>query len=213
MRKTFIAVAAAGGNTVTVTFTVAAAYPDIRIAEYSGLDTVNPLDVSVGTQGNSATSDSGPVTTTNVNDLLVGANLVQTVTSAAGTGYTSRVITSPDADILEDRVVTVAGSYNATATVSAGAWIMQMVAFRGAGSVPDTTPPTAPSNLTTTTSPPVVQAVQSYINSTALTTHTTAPFDSSGGDWVRSTELTTPATEVVTATVLPAESLAVAVSV
>jgi hypothetical protein len=179
-----IAAAAAGGNTVTVTFTVAAAYPDIRIAEYSGLDTVNPLDASAGAQGNSGTSDSGAVTTTNANDLLVGANLVQTTTTGPGTGFTNRIITSPDADILEDRVVTVAGSYNATATVSAGAWIMQIVAFRAAGSVPDTTPPTAPSNLTTTTSPPVVQAVQSYINSTALATHTTAPFNSSGGDLI-----------------------------
>src|SRR5215831_20944596 len=35
--------ATASGNTVTVTFTRAAAFPDIRIAEYSGVDTSNPL--------------------------------------------------------------------------------------------------------------------------------------------------------------------------
>ncbi len=179
-----IAAAAAGANTVTVKFTVAAVYPDIRIAEYSGLDTVNPLDVSVGTQGNSATSNSGTVTTTNANDLLVGANLVQTLTSGPGTGYTSRVITSPDGDILEDRVVATIGSYNATAPLSSGAWIMQMVAFRVGPAPPDTTPPTAPSNLAVTSPAPVVQTVQSYINSTFLTTHTTAPFDSSGGDLI-----------------------------
>src|SRR5262249_3084531 len=33
---------------------------------------------------------------------------------------------------------------------SSGAWIMHMVAFRAALSTPDTTPPTAPSNLTAT---------------------------------------------------------------
>jgi len=148
-----IAGAAAGGNTVTVTFTVAAVYPDIRIAEYSGVDTVNPLDVGVGAQGNSATSNSGTVSTTNANDLLVGANLVQSLTTGPGIGYTSRVITSPDGDILEDRVVTAVGSYSATATISSGAWIMQMVAFRATGGTGGTTP-TAPTNLTATSADP-----------------------------------------------------------
>ena len=130
-----IASAAAGTNTVTVTFSVAAVGVDIRIAEYSGLDQLNPLDVAVGAQGNSATPDSGFITTTSANDLLIGANLVQTLTTGPGTGFTSRVITSPDGDILEDRVVTAVGSYDATAPVNpSGLWIMQMVAFRAAGS-------------------------------------------------------------------------------
>ncbi|MGH9356728.1 MAG: hypothetical protein ACRD10_11415, partial [Terriglobia bacterium] len=38
-----IAPAAAGANTVTVTFSAAAAYPDIRILEYSGADSTNPV--------------------------------------------------------------------------------------------------------------------------------------------------------------------------
>src|SRR5712671_6938154 len=126
-----ISTASAGANTVTVTFTIAATYPDIRIAEYSGLDTVNPLDVAVGAQGSGTSSNSGTITTTNANDLLIGANLVQTGTSGAGTGYTNRVITSPDGDILEDRVVTTIGSYAATAPISPSAqWIMQLVAFK-----------------------------------------------------------------------------------
>ncbi len=125
--------AAPNANVVTVTFTTAAISPDIRIAEYDGLDTVNPLDVVAAAQGNSALSSSGTVTTTNANDLLVGANLVQTVTTGPGTGFTNRVITSPDGDILEDRAVTTTGSYSATAPDSpAGGWIMQMVAFRSA---------------------------------------------------------------------------------
>ena len=128
-----IAAAAANGNAVTVTFNVAANFPDIRIAEYGGLDPVNPLDVVVAAAGSSTTSNSGAVTTTNANDLLVAANLVQTLTTGPGTGYTQRLITNPDADILEDRVVTAIGSYSATAPVSpSGAWIMPMVAFRAA---------------------------------------------------------------------------------
>jgi hypothetical protein len=148
-----IAAAPAGANSVTVAFSVAAIFPDIRIAEYSGIDTSNPLDVARGAQGNSSSSDSGPVTTNNANDLLVGANMVQTGTVGAGPGYTSRIITNPDSDILEDRVVTALGSYSATAPASPSAqWIMQLVAFKAAGSAPT---PTAPSSLTATPAGPV----------------------------------------------------------
>src|SRR6266403_208207 len=130
-----ISAAAAGANSVIVTFSLAASFPDIRIAEYSGLDTVSPLDVSAGTQGTTtSTSNSGSVTTSGANDLLVGANLVQATTTGAGAGYTSRGITG-DGDILEDRVVSATGSYNATAALDKiQSWIMQMVAFRAAGS-------------------------------------------------------------------------------
>ena len=40
-----------------------------------------------------------------------------------------RVITSPDADIVEDRTATGAGSYAATAPVN-DTWVMQLAAFR-----------------------------------------------------------------------------------
>ena len=52
MRKNIVA-AAANTNSVTVTFSTAANYPDIRIAEYAGLDPSNPLDVAVAAQGTS----------------------------------------------------------------------------------------------------------------------------------------------------------------
>ena len=130
-----IAAAGANGNTVTVTFSAAPPFPDIRIAEYSGIDPTIPLDVVASAQGNGSTSDSGAVTTANPNDLLVGANYVQSSTIAAGTGYTSRGITTPDGDILEDKIVAATGSNNATAALDKSQWwIMQMVAFRAAGS-------------------------------------------------------------------------------
>ena len=134
-----IAAAAAGANTVTVTFSTAAVSPDIRILEYSGADPANPVDVTAASSGNSATSSSGSVTTTNATDLLFGANIVQTTTSGPGSGFTSRLLTSPDGDIAEDRMVTATGSYSATAPLSSGQWIMQMVAFRtpsGTGTLP-----------------------------------------------------------------------------
>jgi hypothetical protein len=126
-----IVAAAAGANTVTVTFSTAAIYPDIRILEYGGLDPANPVDVAAASSGNSATSSSGSVNTTNANDLIFGANLVQTGTTGPGSGFTKRLLTSRDGDIAEDRTVTATGSYSATAPVSpSNPWIMQIVAFR-----------------------------------------------------------------------------------
>ena len=46
--------AAAGTNTVTVTFSTAAISPDIRILEYSGADPNSPVDVTAANTGNSA---------------------------------------------------------------------------------------------------------------------------------------------------------------
>ncbi len=71
-----IAAASANGNTVTVVFNTTARYPDLRVAEYSGIDPTNPVDVVAAAQGTGTLSNSGSVTTTNANDLLVGANLV-----------------------------------------------------------------------------------------------------------------------------------------
>jgi len=133
-----VVAAAAGANTVTVGFNTGASFPDIRIVEYAGIDPVNPVDVVKAATGRSSTSNSGTVTTTNAADLLVGANMVVTSTSAAGSGYTLRVKTNPDGDIEEDRVVSATGSYSATASLSGGgAWVMQLVAFRGAGGAAD----------------------------------------------------------------------------
>src|SRR6266702_472772 len=142
--------AAAAANIVTVTFAPAAAYPDIRILEYNGADLNSPVDVTAANTGNSSTTTSGSATTTNATDLLLGASMVATFTTGPGTGFTSRLLTSPDGDIAEDRMVTATGSYSATtaALSPAGPWVMQMVAFRTPlGSVVS---PTAPGNLTAT---------------------------------------------------------------
>ena len=143
-----IAAAAANNNKVKVTFSMRATFPDVRIAEYGGIDPTAPVDVVAAAQGTTGNSNSGSVTTTSPNDLLVGANLVQGITSGPGPGYTSRVITTQDGDILEDEIVTTVGSYSATAPNS-GAWIMQMVAFRAAGSGLGVSPSITSANNTT----------------------------------------------------------------
>jgi len=124
---------AAGSNTMTVKFNQAAAFVDIRALEYSGLDTVSPLDVTAGAVGSGITGNSGSATTTSVKELIVGGGMTATRFTQAGTGFTLRTITNPDADIAEDKVTTAAGSYNATCPNSpAGPWVMQMATFRAA---------------------------------------------------------------------------------
>jgi hypothetical protein len=54
------------GGTIT-------SFADLYIHEYSGLDKVNPLDVSSAAVGSSAAMNSGSATTTNPSDLIFGA--------------------------------------------------------------------------------------------------------------------------------------------
>lgn len=129
-----IPAAAAGANVVTVRFDKAVVYADVRILEYGGLDQTSPVDVTRSAVGNTTPASSGAATTSFATELLLGAGTVGSTFTGPGGGYTSRVITSPDGDIAEDRTVTATGSYSATAPVSGGgAWVMQMVAFRAAG--------------------------------------------------------------------------------
>src|SRR6202035_2108162 len=151
-----IVAASAGANVVTLTFYLAAPSPCLLLLEYSGLDPLHPLDVSSAATGNSASSSSGAALTTNPMDLLVGANVVWTLTSAPGSGFIQRMITSPDGDIAQDRLVTAAGSYSASASLySAGPWVMQMIALRAAGASPTPTPTPAPSPTPTATPAPL----------------------------------------------------------
>ena len=71
------------------------------------------------------------MTTTTASEVIVGASTVAWLTTAAGNGFTSRVITSPNGDIAEDRIVSAAGSYSATATLTGNdAWVMQVATFK-----------------------------------------------------------------------------------
>lgn len=125
--------AAAGTNTVTVTFNTATPYVDLRALEYSGLDLVNPFDAGASASGTSNSANSGAVTTTTAHELIFAAGTTIGEFSGAGSGFTTRIITIPDADIAEDRFVTTTGSYGATASLGgSAAWVMQVATFRAA---------------------------------------------------------------------------------
>lgn len=150
-----------GSNTVTATFASSISeWAMIYIHEYSGIDKVNPLDTSSVAIGSSSAMNSGLATLTGTNDLIFAAGGSSNRVTAAGSGYTTRSTLSDDRTM--DRIVTAAGSYNATATQNGNAWVLHMVAFKADSGTPDTTAPT-----TTITSPTNSQTVTGTINVTA----------------------------------------------
>src|SRR4029453_7178440 len=99
----------AGSNTITVQFDKAVAYADVRILEYRGLDQTSPSDVGRSAAGTAATANSGPATTTFANELVLGGGITTGCFTAAGTSFITRIITSPDCDIAQDRIVATTG--------------------------------------------------------------------------------------------------------
>jgi hypothetical protein len=92
---------------------------------------VNPFDVGTSASGTSTSANSGPVTTTTAHELVFGAGITTGGFSAPGANFTNRIITSPDLDIAEDRLVTATGSYSATASLAgSAAWVMQVATFK-----------------------------------------------------------------------------------
>jgi hypothetical protein len=161
---------AGGSNTVTVTFNRAAAFVDVRILEYSGLDTSSPLDATAGAADRGTSPSSGSATTTAANELIFGAGTTDNQFTGAGSEFTSRIITTPDADIAEDKVVNSVGNYSAAAPAPSSKWVMQMATFRIA---PGIALGVAPSIVTQ----PSNQTVNAGNNATFIvSTHGSAPF-------------------------------------
>src|SRR5206468_2100519 len=68
---------------------------------------------------------------TSPNDLVVGFGMTNGAFSSAGSGFTSRINTTPSADIAEDATAVTAGSYAATAPLpSRAGWLMQAIALK-----------------------------------------------------------------------------------
>jgi hypothetical protein len=119
-----------------VQFNQAAVYVDLRITEFSGLRQTNPFQAGVSASGVGSTASTGSLTTTSASELLFAAGMTGAVFTGPGVNFTSRVITSPDGDIVEDAVAASAGSYAAMASLSSGTWLLQLAAFAPAGQNP-----------------------------------------------------------------------------
>ena len=143
-----IVAAAANANTVTVKFNVSARFVDLRITEYGGLDKTNPLDKTAAATGTSFTATTPSVATSYSNELIFAAGMSSNRFTSSGSGFTTRVITNPNANIVFDTNVSTSGSYRASAHQT-GKWLLQVVTFK-AGPDSDTTPPTVPTALSAT---------------------------------------------------------------
>ena len=128
-----IKAAAAGTNTVTVTFSASTPFVDIRALEYSGLDLVNPFDVGISASGSGTSANSGTVTTTaaasclrrwhDERRLLGGGR--QTCQPASSP---TPMQTSPKTGLSLRRARTV----RAAPLGYSAAWVMQVATFRAA---------------------------------------------------------------------------------
>jgi len=125
--------AGAGANTVTVTFDQPANFADLRIFEYSGLNTVSPLDATAGAKGEGFTASSGKVTTKFAQELVFASNTVESKTLNPGPNFVPVLLTN-FFDIAEHRITSKTGDFTPTAQLDGAVnWVMQVVTFKAAG--------------------------------------------------------------------------------
>jgi fibronectin type 3 domain-containing protein len=163
-----------GANTVTATFSPAVdSFGILYIHEYSGIDTINPLDVTRSATGSARSVSSGAVTTTNANDLLFSAAASQSTMQTAGSGYTIR---SRGLDnMTADRSVTATGQYTSTGTQNGNSWVIQLVALRVAGGVAPTPTSTSTATPTRTATPTATRTSTATATATSQATLTSTP--------------------------------------
>lgn len=128
------AIAGVSGPT-KVTATVSSApglYFDFRLHEYAGTAADDPIQATASATGTSTAIDaarSGPVTTTEPNELIFGF-VTYSGQGGAGTGFTMRSMF--DGDLTEDRVAVTPGAYEAISTLESGSsWTATVAAIRG----------------------------------------------------------------------------------
>jgi hypothetical protein len=123
---------ASASNVVTVAFSGSAAFVDLRILEYRGLNASNSIDQLASASGSGAIAACGSITTSSRDELIFAAGTTLGVFSSPGAGFTQEIITQPDGDIVEDEIASSAGTYAITANQSgSAAYVLQAVAFFG----------------------------------------------------------------------------------
>ena len=123
-----------GADTVTAAYAGANTYGRLIILEYSGVAASSSLDAAAKSTGTGTAVSSGPVTTTLVGDLIIGAmmdDLTATNTATAGAGYTLRSSVGNYLLTGESEVSAAAGSVAATFSLrSSSDWLCQVAAFK-----------------------------------------------------------------------------------
>lgn len=122
-------------NSVTATFSAINNHPWLAVFEYSGLSKTSPLDRTATGQGSGLSASTAPVTTSSPNELVFSAlGLPASFTGAAtpGSGFTvAQKNTSTSPAVVETKMASATGNYQATFTLSAGAnWSAALATFR-----------------------------------------------------------------------------------
>jgi hypothetical protein len=152
---------AGGATTITLNFSRGSTYVVAAVSEVAGLDPTAPLDQSGYNESLTSASpwSSAALTTSTANEYLfawAADEWTDPSCSNATSWWTETQNTSGATLCLLDRAVTTAGSYQVSVTPSAAFnYAMEIVAFRGASSVPTPVPPpaSAPLVISTTTLP------------------------------------------------------------
>lgn len=126
-----------GANTITFTPSTSVTFR-IAIFEYSGLLTSGALDqkTATGATGNSTTANSGNLTTTQADELLIGFAERSTSTFVATGGFTieEAVPAAPNSFLAAmDLIVSATGTYSCGATFASGDWSAGLATFKAAG--------------------------------------------------------------------------------
>ena len=142
----------AGATFVNVTTTGSIQGIDVVLLEYSGVDTISPLDVAAAkNNGSSSASPVGPsITTTTAGDVVVASVLYAGGITGANSPYTIESTTNGDgvADHITTNTVT---NEQVTFVGNSGAYAIAAAAFKPAVSGGgDVTAPSIPANLSAT---------------------------------------------------------------
>lgn len=137
---------AGSANTVSLTGGFSG-HQEIAVVEYSGIATSSALDQAIcsarGNTGLGQQPDSGNVTTTEADELLLGAVAAQGADATTwGSSFTElmELSTASRGVTVGERIVAATGTYKATATLDAGEWFCLLATFKadaggGGGSI------------------------------------------------------------------------------
>jgi hypothetical protein len=122
-----------GGAAITITVNLSAASTtalELFQLEYSGVDTVSPLDQASSAVGTGTVMNSGSKTTTQVNELIYG--LIESSVGGVTGGATFTTESALDTQFAGDKLAPTIGSYSVDGTAAGSvSWVAQMVTFKG----------------------------------------------------------------------------------
>jgi hypothetical protein len=120
----------AGSNAVTVTFDQPASFADVRITEYSELAQTESFDAGSSASGTGVIANGTPVVTSVAGELLFVAGMTSTTFTGPGVGFTTRILTEPGGNLIQDKWAGFPAAYGAKATLESGPWLIQVAAFK-----------------------------------------------------------------------------------